>query len=113
MEILQAIVNHYQEIRPHLQTRDNMLFFVKEGVIILLEDNYVVILSSCTRPDILDRLFKAGLANLPKTTLDKMNQRRAWKELVKISRCRYLEYCDPCLFDVIDEALDVPPIPAQ
>lgn len=111
MDIHQAIISHYQEVCPSVETRDSMLFFVKEGVIVLLADDNVVILSDFRRPDVFDTLIKSGLARPPKTTMDKMNQKRAWQYLVKHSRCRYLDYCDPRLFDIIDEALHVPPVP--
>lgn len=114
MDIQQAVVSHYQEVCPHLQTRDNILVFPKEGVIVMLDPEHVVLLTEFRHPYAFDVLINRGhFAQPARTTLDKMNQKRAWKELVKHSRCRYLDYCDPRLFDIIDEALHVPPLPVS
>ncbi len=109
MDIPQAVVSHYLEVFPNLQTRDNIIVFAKEGVIVMLDPNHVILLTDFRHPHAFDVLINRGqFAQPAKTALDKMNQKRAWGELVKHSRCRYLDYCDPRLFDIIDEALHVP-----
>lgn len=89
--------------------RDNILFFVKEGVILLFELDRLVILSHCRRPDIREALIRHGLIHLQDTTaIGRINQRRGMKELTKLCRCRYFDYSDPKLFDAIDETLNIP-----
>lgn len=113
-DIQAAVIDHYQKTHPTALVRDNMVFFPKEGVILSLNAEQILVLSDCASPH-FDTLIKAGLAKEPKNTMDKMNQRRAWRYLVQRSLCRYFDYCDPRLFDLIDEILHVqqplPPVP--
>lgn len=105
METQRAILAHYREAYPGAQTRDDLLIFVEEGVVVLFSEDCAVLLSECHNSPAFTRLLAAGFANQSETALDRVYQHRAWKYLTKLSRCRHLEYCDPKLFDIIDETL--------
>jgi hypothetical protein len=101
---LQAAENHYRELFPRLQRRDNLLFFAKEGVVLVFEDNEAVLVSGCEIRN-MRQMIECILAITPKSNLDKINQKRAWLYLFKKGTVCRFDYGDPHLFQLTDKVL--------
>ncbi len=100
----QATENHYRETKV-LHSRDDLLFFPDDGVVMKFEVDRMVVTHGATTPD-MRALLTTVLPPLPVTNLEKINQSRAWKYLFNHAKSTCFDYGDPGLFKLIDGIME-------
>lgn len=110
--ICQAILDHYLEKFPQAVYESGALLFAAQGVVAFFAGDSMVIINvkGSYNQETLGNLIKSMC--LPTlTTISKVNKRRALLYLQKYGKTTNVEYCNPRVFDVLDEALGVRAVP--
>ena len=103
--ITRAISEHYLERFPKAVYDGVLLMFPVQLVVVAFDDNdCLTILDKHYSPERAELLIKQ-MAHPTVSTVDKVNKRRGFLYLKKGSRVRRVEYCNPAVFDLLDEAL--------
>ncbi len=104
----EAILSHYQELFPQAVYCDQALLFADQNVVIFLNPNRVLVCYDHYRMETIAEVIKRIISLPVSTALDKVNRRRGVNYLARGCKTVSIEYCDPGLFDFIDEVLGVP-----